>query len=181
MQEDETTFEEIDEEEARKAGLVTSTDPIEGAEIDESAFAGDANVPVEDVQTRGLTPGERRRKMTSHASWSNTYLKEFGCRGPGSRPKMDLRPPIMVTRGRSNVTACSNCCGTGMATCSICGGMELLTKKGELFTCPGCQGSVKRTCSICYGKGFIGGLTDKWWETTIEEHFERLKAKESEA
>ena len=158
------------------AGLMQSKAPISNAPPPQSVGPTGGSTFESGDAPRGRTAGERRRALRSQASWSNRFLSFFGRKGTGSRPRLDLRPPSLITGGKSNWTTCTNCEGTGRSVCCICHGTPFYKTTGERITCPACKGSIHRTCVYCYGKGVIVDLEGEWWKVGMKKMIEKAAA-----
>lgn len=92
------------------------------------------------------------RSVKSTASWKNTYIEDFGTKGPGSRPDFDLRPMSLRTSNLTEEEAktCAYCHGSGVRQCSFCEGIEFIVN-GKVSPCPACAGQSEVTCSTCFG------------------------------
>lgn len=90
------------------------------------------------------------KAIRSNASWANTFLPEFGRKGPGSRPDWDLRPTSLRSE-EDGKGICDNCKGTGTMTCTFCSGLIHVTADGTVRPCPACNGQTTVTCSVCFG------------------------------
>lgn len=107
--------------------------------------------PGEDGSSHSSKPKKPKKSIKSTASWANVFLPEFGKKGPGSRPEMDLRP--MSFRTDEDKGICTACDGTGVMTCTFCNGLEVVSADGQVIDCPACGGEHTVTCSVCFGTG----------------------------
>ncbi|KAK4535273.1 hypothetical protein CDCA_CDCA04G1298 [Cyanidium caldarium] len=154
------------------SGLIQSEAPISDTPPPQSVGPTGGSTFDSGEAPRGRTAGERRRALRSQASWTNRFLSFFGRKGTGSRPRLDLRPPSLITGGQSDWTTCTNCKGTGRSVCCICHGTPFYKTTGESITCPACKDSIHRTCVYCYGKGVIVDLKGEWWKVGMQKMIE---------
>lgn len=91
-----------------------------------------------------------KKTVRSSASWANTFLPEFGRKGPGSRPDWDLRP-MSLRSDQDGKGVCDNCKGSGFMTCTFCSGLIHVDADGSVEPCPACNGETRVTCSVCFG------------------------------
>mmetsp|Transcript_5002 Transcript_5002/g.13483 ORF Transcript_5002/g.13483 Transcript_5002/m.13483 type:complete len:141 (+) Transcript_5002:67-489(+) len=110
-------------------------------------------------------------KRSQSAGFKDESLPEIGVRGPGSRPKFDLRPKRFRAKEEQ---VCGMCSGSGETFCSICEGVANVRTDGTLLKCPKCGGTNVVSCGNCRGTGALPELVEGW-EYKLDKMFKRQK------
>mmetsp|Transcript_8541 Transcript_8541/g.15466 ORF Transcript_8541/g.15466 Transcript_8541/m.15466 type:complete len:151 (-) Transcript_8541:92-544(-) len=111
----------------------------------------------------------RAPMKSNSAGFKEEFLSSVGVRGPGSRPKFDLRPK---SKRPVELQVCDMCKGSGETFCSICEGTVNINVDGTVIPCPKCGGSNKVECGNCRQTGLLPELV-KGWENTLNSMFKK--------